>query len=91
MKELRFTAVLAAVMGSLLAEAFATDRFFDDIAAESPSKRYKVEAKSPDNTTSKGRKAFQAPFTEQIVGLAAGIFQSCQGGAGEKFLPANVP
>lgn len=41
--------------------AIGTDRFFPDISAQSPSKQYRVEAKSPDNQA-EGYKAFQAHF-----------------------------
>ncbi len=54
--------VLAAVIGMPWHVAFGTDRYFSDVVAESPSKRYRVEAKSPDNSTKKGRHAFQASF-----------------------------
>ena len=44
-------------------DAFATDRFYRDITAESPSKKFKLEAVSPDNAgEKKGRGAFQSSF-----------------------------
>jgi len=62
MKEIRCIAVLALAIGAFGCDALATDRFFNDVSAESPSKRYKVEAKSPDNARKKGRIAFQSSF-----------------------------
>lgn len=57
------TGMLAViVMGTFLCNAHATNRYFSDIAADSPSKRYRVEAKSPDNASKTGRPAFQASF-----------------------------
>lgn len=52
----------ALAFGMFLGEASATDRYFDDISAESPSRQYRVEAKSPDNTDKTGQRAFQASF-----------------------------
>lgn len=44
-------------------QAHATDRFFDDIEAKSPSGRYHVTAKSPENQKEGDYAAFQANFT----------------------------
>lgn len=62
MKLIKTTILSAIIMGTFLCDAHATDRFYNDIAAESPSKRYKVEAKSPENARKKGHRAFQASF-----------------------------
>jgi hypothetical protein len=43
-------------------QADATDRFFSDIEASSPSGRYQVTAKSPQNEKRTGRVAFQSSF-----------------------------
>ncbi len=53
---------LAIVMEVFLCEARATDRIYSDISAESPSNRYRVDAKSPDNSSKNGHRAFQASF-----------------------------
>jgi hypothetical protein len=66
MKEINYAAVLVVVVGSFMGEAFATDRFFNDISAESPSKRYKAEAKSPDNAQKRGHRAFQSSFVYRL-------------------------
>jgi hypothetical protein len=47
MVELRLGAFIALAVGTFVCDALATDRFFADISAESPSRRYKVEDKSP--------------------------------------------
>ena len=41
----------------------ATDRYFPDISEHSPSKRYNVEATSPDNRADGRYRAFQSNFT----------------------------
>ena len=62
MRQIRCMVILALSIVNLVWDATATDRFYNDISAESPSKRYKVEAKSPDNARKKGRNAFQSSF-----------------------------
>ncbi len=96
MRQIRSISVLAFTIGNLVWDATATDRFFTDISAESPSKRYKVVAKSPDNARKKGRSAFQASFiytcrdtsTKQILWnrqQAMGKPQSLGKGTTEKY------
>ena len=62
MKLIKSALLAAIVMGVFLFDARPTDRFYNDISAESPSKRYRVEANSPDNARKKGHPAFQASF-----------------------------
>lgn len=62
MKTIGSVLLSALAFGLFLGEASATDRYFDDISAESPSKQYRVEAKSPDNTDKTETRAFQASF-----------------------------
>ena len=62
MRYIRIAILLAIVMGMFLCEARATDRIYNDIFAESPSARYRVDAKSPDNASKKGYATFQASF-----------------------------
>lgn len=66
MSLMRSAAVVVLCLGAL-PHAFATDRFFPNINAKSPSGRYRLTAKSPDNqVTFNGRfgrpKAFQGRF-----------------------------
>ena len=53
---------IAFLVGSLFSQAWATDRYYEDLSAESPSGRYQVEAKSPDNAVPGKRLAFQSSF-----------------------------
>ncbi len=62
MKRNIYVVALTITFSTFLHDTFATDLFFSDISVESPSKRYKVEAKSPDNNDKKEHKAFQASF-----------------------------
>jgi hypothetical protein len=62
MKLIKAAILSASVMGVFLCDACATDRFFSDTSTVSPSKRYTVEAKSPDNAGKRGRNAFQSAF-----------------------------
>lgn len=55
---LRAALFLVASVGNV----HATDRIFNDITADSPSKTYRVEARSPDNAHETGHRAFQASF-----------------------------
>lgn len=70
--------MLALTMVVLLQiHALATDRFFGDISEESANKKYKVEAKSPDNEESKSdsskrRVAFQSKFTYTCTEVESG-------------------
>jgi hypothetical protein len=51
-------------------QAVATDVYYSDFAVESPSKKYKVEGKSPDNAA-KGPVAFQASFVYTCTDTAS--------------------
>lgn len=62
-----FTLVLA----SLAWDAHATRRYYKDLSAESPSKRYRVEARSPDNEGQGRRIPFQASFVYRCLDTAA--------------------
>jgi len=62
MKPIINAAVSMIAFGAFLYPVHATDRFFRDITVESPSKRYKVEAKSPDNVGSEWHRPFQSSF-----------------------------
>ena len=62
MKPIIHAAVSMIAFGAFLHPAHATDRIYRDIAVESPSKRYKVEAKSPDNVGDHIH-VFQGSFT----------------------------
>ena len=58
-----FPAIVSAAFFLIPCIASATDRFFADQAVFSPDRRYKLEAKSPDNANKKQeRKAFQQNF-----------------------------
>lgn len=52
--------------------SFATDRFYRDITEYSTSRRYKVEAKSPDNQKGR-RKAFQSKFVYRCIDTKSGV------------------
>ncbi len=56
------TLCLLALITLAYRRADATDRFFSDIEALSPSGRYQVTAKSPQNENRKERVAFQSSF-----------------------------
>lgn len=58
----RYLASLITVMCAFVSCAFGTDRFYRDITTKSPSGRYMIEAKSPDNAKKEGRRAFQDEF-----------------------------
>jgi len=51
--------------------AWATDRYYSDITEHSPSKRFRIEAKSPDNAV-EGHKAFQKDFVYTFTDTKTG-------------------
>ena len=62
MKRIIHALVVGVILSAQATTVFATNRYFDDIVAESPSKRYKVVAKSPDNKAKTAHRAFQSKF-----------------------------
>ncbi len=86
MKPFLYVAVSLVTFGVFLHAAHATDRFFRDITVESPSKRYKVEAKSPDNLPS-GWHRFQASFVYTCRDSTAGKLLWTRKQAMEKPVP----
>jgi hypothetical protein len=62
MKLKNWFATLTVSICAIWSSAHATDRNYSDIATTSPSKQYRIEAKSPDNANKEKRKAFQRSF-----------------------------
>ena len=58
--------VTVMAVNSVAVNSMATDRYYDDLTAYSPSRRYVVEARSPDNAHD-GRRAFQAGFVYRFT------------------------
>ena len=62
--DLRFALLLIALLAAR--NVLATDRYFADLSAESPSKRFSLTAKSPDNQAA-NPKPFQRSFVYKYV------------------------